>query len=333
MLLSRHTRRREIITLLGGAVAWPLRSSAQQSDRIRRIGVLTNLAENDSEAESWITVFRQQLENSGWREGRNIRFDIRWGAGDLGRLRSFAAELVRLTPDLAFADSTPIIAALQKETRSIPIVFVGGSNPVGSGFVASLAHPGGNITGFISFEPAMGGKWLETLKEIAPAVGRVTLVYNPRTHPGQYFQSIEDAARSLGVALVRLPFGAAGDIEHGLNEFAREPNGGVLVLSDPSASFHRELIVTLSARHRLPAVYPFRQFTIDGGLISYGPDRKDQYRRAAGYVDRILKGEKPADLPVQVPTKYELVINLKAAKALGLEIPPTLLARADEVIE
>jgi putative ABC transport system substrate-binding protein len=212
-------------------------------------------------------------------------------------------------------------------------VFVGGSNPVGSGFVASLARPQGNITGFISFEPAMGGKWLGTLKEIAPRVARAALVYNPETHTGQYFSSIETAAQSLSVELVRLAFGDASDIERGINEFARAPNGSLLVLPDPSAALHRELIVGLAAQHRLPAVYPFRQYVTTGGLISYGVDRPDQYRRAAEYVSRILRGEKPAELPVQAPTKFELVINLKTAKALGLTLPPTLLALADEVIE
>jgi len=327
-------RRREFIALLGGGVAgWSLAARAQQAGRTRRIGVLSNLAENDTEVLSWVTAFREQLQRAGWTDGRNIRFDIRWGAGDLSRLSRYAAELVSLMPDVAFADSTPVIAALQKETRTIPIVFVGGSNPVGSGFVTSLAHPGGNITGFISFEPDIGGKWLETLREIAPSVARVALIYNPRTHTGQYFQSIETAAQSLVVNLERLPFSDAADIERALDTFAREPNGGVLVLSDPSTQLYLDLIITLAARHRLPAVYPFRWFVTGGGLVCYGVDRRDQYRRAAEYVARILKGEKPSDLPVQVPTKYELVINLKTAKALGLSVPPTLLARADEVIE
>jgi ABC-type uncharacterized transport system substrate-binding protein len=326
-------RRREFITLLGGAAAWPLAARAQQPTRIRRIGILHNLAENDRDAQVWIGAFRQRLESLGWSEGRNLQIDIRWGAGDLGRYRAHAAELVSMAPDVLFGDSTPTIAALQQTTRNTPIVFVGGSNPVGSGFVASLAHPGGNITGFISFEPAMGGKWLQTLGEIAPSVERAGLVYNPETHTGQYFQSVESAARSLTVKLVRIAFRDAADIERGVDDLAREPNGGLLVLSDPSASFHRDLIVRLAAQHRLPAVYPFRRFTTAGGLISYGVDRPDQYRRAAEYVSRILKGEKPTDLPVQTPTKFKLVINLKTAKALGLEIPPILLARADEVIE
>jgi putative ABC transport system substrate-binding protein len=330
-------RRRAFIALLGGPAAhlllWPRAARAQQGERARRIAVLNNIAEGDRDAHAWISAFRQRLESLGWNEGRNLKIDIRWGAGDLARLRAHAAELVTMAPDVAFADSTPAISALQQATPTIPIVFVGGSNPVGSGFVASLARPEGNITGFISFEPAIGGKWLGTLKEIAPRIARAALIYNPQTHTGQYFQSIETAAQSLGVELVRVAFHDASDIERGIDDFARAPNGGLLVLSDPSTGLHRELIAALAARHRLPAVYPFRLFVTIGGLISYGVDCPDQYRRAAEYVSRILKGEKPAELPVQAPTKFELLINLKTAKALGLDVPDKLLALADEVIE
>jgi putative ABC transport system substrate-binding protein len=325
-------RRWELIAALGGVV-WSFAVCAQQSERLRRIGVLTNLAENDEDTQSWISVLRQELHTLGWREDQNIRMDVRWGGGDLARLRSYAAELVSLMSDVIFADSTPSIAALKAETRTIPIVFVGGSNPIGSGFAESLAHPGGNITGFISFEPNMGGKWLETLKELAPGVVHVGLIYNPQTHTGQYFDSIETAARSLAVRLVRHPFAQAANIEHGIGETAREPNSGLLVLSDPSAQLHRDLIITLAERHRLPAIYPNRSFVTHGGLLSYGVDRRDQYQRAAHYISRILKGQKPADLPIQTPTKFELVVNLKTVKLLGLQVPPAMLVRADEIIE
>jgi putative ABC transport system substrate-binding protein len=325
-------KRRQFIAGLGVAAAWPV-AARGQGERLRGIAVLNNVAESDPDIWAWISAFRQRLESLGWNEGRNLKINIWWGAGDLTRLRGYAAELVSTSPDVAFADSTPAISALQQASRTIPIVFVGGSNPVGSGFVASLARPEGNITGFISFEPTIGGKWLGTLKEIAPRVTRVGLIYNPQTHTGQYFQSIEIAAQSLSVELVRLAFDNAADIERGIDELARAPNVGLLVLSDPSTALHRELIAALAARHRLPAVYPFRQFVTSGGLISYGVDRPDQYRRAAEYVSRILKGEKPGELPVQVPTKFELVINLKTAKVLGLDVPDKLLALADEVIE
>jgi ABC-type uncharacterized transport system substrate-binding protein len=303
-------KRRQFIAGLGVAAAWPV-AARGQGERLRGIAVLNNVAENDPDIWAWISAFRQRLESLGWNEGRNLKINIWWGAGDLTRLRGYAAELVSTNPDVAFADSTPAISALQQASRTIPIVFVGGSNPVGSGFVASLG----------------------TLKEIAPRVTRVGLIYNPRTHTGQYFQSIEIAAQSLSVELVRLAFDNAADIERGIDELARAPNVGLLVLSDPSTALHRELIAALAARHRLPAVYPFRQFVTSGGLISYGVDRPDQYRRAAEYVSRILKGEKPGELPVQVPTKFELVINLKTAKVLGLDVPDKLLALADEVVE
>ena len=311
----------------------PMVVHAQSADPIRRIAYLSNLSETDRDVEAWLGAFRRRLESLGWVEGKNVRFEMRWSAGNLGRLPAYADELVSSAPHVAIADSTPAIAALQKVTRTVPIVFVGGSNPVGSGFAASLARPGGNITGFISFEPAMGGKWLDLLREIAPSVTRIALIYNPRTHTGQYFDSIETAARSHTVQLVRLPFSDLADIERGVADLAHTPNGGLLALSDPSVALRRDQIVALAARHRLPAVYPFRYFVTSGGLISYGVDRLNQYRRAADYVARILKGESPADLPVQTPTKYELAINAKTARALGLTVPATLLASADEVVE
>jgi len=326
-------RRRDFITLLSSATTWPLAAHAQQPQPMRRIGMLLNQGAGDQDARSWIAAFRQQLEASGWSEPHNLRIDIRFAAGELDRLRDYAADLVNSRADVLFAESTPMIAALQQTTRTVPIVFVGGSNPVGSGFVRSLAHPGGNITGFISFEPAMGGKWLESLSEIAPRIKRVALIYNPQTHTGQYFASIETAARSLAIEPVRAEFREAVDIERSVGDFARQPNGGLLALSDPSVTLHRASILGLATRLGLPAIYPFRYFVAEGGLASYGVDRRDQYRRAASYVARVFKGESPADLPVQTPIKFELVINLKTARMLGLDVPATLLARADEVIE
>jgi len=327
-------RRREFITLLGGAAAWPVSARAQRPvERMRRIGVLDNQRESDPERQSEINAFRQRLNTLGWNEDRSIRIDVRHSACDLGRLHGYAAELVTLGVDVILGTSTPTIAALRQATRTIPIVFVGAQNPVGSGFVASLAYPGGNVTGFVDFEATMGGKWLETLREVAPGVRRVALIYNPETHTGQYFQSIEDASRSLAIKVISLPFQEAAGLERSLGDFAREPNCGFLALPDTSTTLHRDLIVKLAARHQLPAVYPLRFFITSGGLAYYGSPRADQFPRAAEYVDRILRGAKPADLPVQAPTKYELVINLKVAKALGIQVPPTLLARADEVIE
>jgi putative ABC transport system substrate-binding protein len=327
-------QRREFITLIGGAtVAWPLGARAQQPERMQLVGVLMGAAESDLEAQSLISTTRHRLGELGWSEGRNIRIEDRWTAGDNNRLRAYAAELAQLKPDVIICEGTPVVAALQQATRTIPIVFVNANNPIGSGFVASIARPGGNITGLVSFEPAMGGKWLETLKGIAPDVARVALIYNPQTHTGQHFQSIEAASRSLAVKAIRLPFSNAAEIERALGDFAREPKGGLLVLPDISTNLHRDLICALAARHRLPAIYPFRRFITSGGLAYYGADTKDMHRKLAEYVDRILKGAKPADLPVQTPTKFELIINLKTAKALGLTIPPALLTSADEVIE
>jgi putative ABC transport system substrate-binding protein len=330
--------RRELITLLGGAAAvssafWPRAARTQQPERVRRVGVLMGLAESDLEAQSLIGTTRHRLGELGWSEGRNIRIEQRWTAGDSNRLRAYAAEFAQLKTDIIVCEGTPVVAALQQAARTIPIVFVNANDPIGSGFVASIARPGGNITGFVSFEPAMVGKWLQTLKEIAPDVARVALVYNPQTHTGMFFQSTEAAARSLTVETIRLPFSDAAEIERALGDFAREPNGGLLVLPDNSTNLHRDLICALAAQHRLPAIYPHRRFITSGALTYYGADPKDMHRKLAEYIDRILKGAKAADLPVQIPTRFELVINVKAANALGLTISPTLLARADEVIE
>jgi putative ABC transport system substrate-binding protein len=312
---------------------WPLTARAQQSERVRRVGVLMPYQENDRVALPWLVTFRRRLQELGWSEGRNLRIDYRWTAGDRERLRGAVAEIVRLAPDVILANATPTVAALQEATRTIPIVFEGAQNPVGSGFVASLARPGGQMTGFVSFEPTLGGKWLETLREIFPGLVRVGLIYNPSTHTGQYFKSIETASRSLAVEFVKIPYRDVEEIVRGLDEFARQPNRGLLVLPDSSNALHRDLIARLALRSRVPAIYPHRLFVEAGGLAYYGPDRLVNYRGAAEYVDRILKGDKPAELPVQAPTKFELVINLKTAKAMDLTVPPMLLARADEVIE
>ena len=326
-------RRREFITLLGGAAAWPLRSRAQPGERMRRIGVLMGIA-NDAEGQARVAAFRQGLQELGWTEGRNIRFDYRWGAGSPDSIRAEATQLIDLESDLILANSTIVATVLKQATQRIPIVFVQVADPVRDGIVASLAHPGGNITGFTSFEYTMGGKWLETLKDIAPGVARVALMHHPddSNWPG-FLRAIEQVAPSFGVQLAPAGVRDAADIEAAVDALSRTANGGLIVLPTPITNLQRKLIIAMSARHRLPAVYPFRYNVVDGGLVSYGFDSVDPFRRAAGYVNRILKGEKPVDLPVQAPTKYELVINLKTAKALGFDIPTTVLARADEVIE
>ena len=331
--LRSDMKRREFILALGGAATWPLAARAQQADQVRRIAVLTLFPENDPEGQARHAAFVRELQQLGWTEGRNVRFDYR-SVTDPDRISAFAAELVRLTPDVILAYGSPILTALRRETRSIPIVFVQVTNPVGGGFVASLAHPGGNITGFTNFEFAIGGKWLETLKEIAPDTKRVAVILDPENPTASgYLGAIEAMAPSLSVQVTPTAGRDVADIERAIAAFARGPNGGVIVLPDIIAIVHRELFVGLAARHRLPAVYPLRLFAAAGGLLSYGVDQINQSQRAADYVDRILKGEKPADLPVQAPTKFELVINLKTAKALGLTIPPSVLTRADEVIE
>jgi putative ABC transport system substrate-binding protein len=329
-------RRREFITLLGGAAAaWPLAASAQQPEqRVRRIGVLMTTAADDPEGQARFAAFVQGLQQSGWTDGRNVRIDTRWGAGNADDTRKYAAELIGLGPDVILAPGSATVAPLLQATRAIPIVFVHVPDPVGSGFVDSLARPGGNATGFTGFEYSLSGKWLELLKQIAPDVTRAAIIRDAAIIGGiGQFAAIQSVAPSLGVEVSPVNMRDADEIERTVSAFARSSNGGLIVTGSGLAVVHRDLIITLAARHKLPAVYFDRYFVTGGGLISYGPDLFDQYRRAASYVDRILKGEKPADLPVQAPTKYETVINLKTAKALGLEIPPTVLARADEVIE
>jgi putative ABC transport system substrate-binding protein len=326
--------RRDLISLLGGALAWTLAARAQQPERMRRIGVLINFASDDAEGQARLTAFREGLRQLGWTEGGNVRIDTRWGAGDSDRYRQYAAELLALAPDVILAISSAALASLLQATRTVPIVFTTVADPVGAGYVDSLARPGGNATGFVIYEYSTAAKWLELLKEIAPHVSRAMVFRQSAVAagPGQ-FGVIQAAAPSLGVDLRVADVRDAGEIERAVTSFAQGSNGGLIVTGSPGALSHRTLIVALAARHRLPAVYSARVFPVDGGLISYGPDSVDQLRRAADYVDRILKGAKPADLPVQAPTKYELVINLKTAKALGLDVPPQLLARADEVIE
>ena len=327
-------RRREFVTLLGGAAAWPLAARAQQRERMRRIGVLLNATPDDSEYQIWIGAFLQGLAQSGWIIGDNVRIDTRWAGSKADDIRRHTAELAALSPDviLAHGDSTagPLLAA----TRTVPIVFTVVADPVGGGLVDSLSRPGGNVTGFMLFEYSLGGKWLELLKQIAPRVRRAAVLRDPSLPSGTgQFGAIQAVAPALGMEVVPVNLRDAGEIERAVVAFARNAGGGLIVTASGWANAHRDLIVTLAARHKLPAVYYARFFVAAGGLVCYGPDRVDQYRRAASYVDRILKGEKPADLPVQAPTKYELVINLKTAKAIGLDIPSTVLARADEVIE
>src|SRR5712671_2086588 len=324
-------RRREFITLLGGAATWPLAARAQQPERMRRIGVLLNAAADDAEYQARLGAFLQALALLGWTIGRNVRIDTRW-ANNADDIRRHAAELAALAPDVILASGAGPVGALLQATRTVPIVFPFAVDPVGAGLVDSLARPGGNATGFMIFEFSVGGKWLELLKQIAPSVTRAAVLRTQGTGTSQ-FAAIQTAAPSLRVEVNPINMRDAGEIERAVAAFARSPNGGLIVTGTATATLHRNLIITLAARHKLPAVYSDRIFVTGGGLISYGPDRLDQYRRAAGYVDRILKGEKPADLPVQAPTKYELVLNLKTAKALGMTVPDTLLARADEVIK
>jgi putative ABC transport system substrate-binding protein len=327
-------RRREFLGVLGGAAAWPLAARAQQPDRMRRIGVLLSTAADDAEGQARIAAFLQGLQERSWAVGRNVRIDTRWAAGDADRIRRYAAELVALAPDVILATGGSVAGPLLQVTRTVPVVFTLTPDPVGAGFVDSLARPGGNATGFTSIEYGMSGKWLELLREIAPRVTRAAVLRDPTIPQGiGQFAVLQSVAPSLGMELSPVSVRDASEIERAVTAFAHSSNGGLIVPGSALALLHRELIITLAARHRLPAVYFQRYMVTGGGLISYGADSIDPHRRAAGYVDRILKGEKPAELPVQNPTKYELVINLKTAKALGLEIPQTVLARADEVIE
>jgi ABC-type uncharacterized transport system substrate-binding protein len=329
-------KRREFITLLGGAAAAllsrPFETRAQE--RIRRVGVLMNATAEEPEAQSYVAAFQQGMQEFGWSARRNLRIDLRWGGGDADLTRRYAAELVALSPDVMLAAGGPVVSAMQRASRTVPIVFAQSIDPVGAGIVASLARPGGNVTGFTQFEYGLSGKWAELLKEIAPGTKRVGVLRDPANPAGiGQWAIIQAAASAAGMEVSPLAVADVGEIERGVAAFARSSDTGLVVPVSANAIRHREAIIASAARHRLPAVYCYRHFVAVGGLISYGSDLVGQYRQAAGYVDRILRGEKPADLPVQAPTKYELVINLKTAKALGLEAPPTLLARADEVIE
>jgi putative tryptophan/tyrosine transport system substrate-binding protein len=326
-------RRREFLGILGGAAVWPVASKAQQAERVRRIGMLNVLEPDDPEAQTRTKVFEQTLQQLGWTVGRDLKIETRQVGNDLDRVRRYAAELVALAPDVILSIGSIPVAALQQATRTIPIVFVNAPDPVGAGFVQSMAHPGGNITGFSNFEYSMSGKWAELLKQIAPNVTRALVFRDPTSAAGiGQFAAVRSVAQSLGVELTPVNVRDTDEIERTVAAFARSDNGGVIVTAGGTGA-RRKLIISLAARHKLPSVYPYRYYTVDGGLISYGPNTHDPVRRAAGYVDRILKGEQPADMPVQAPTKYELVVNLKTAKALGLTIPQSLLATADEVIE
>jgi putative tryptophan/tyrosine transport system substrate-binding protein len=330
--MASHIGRRKFLATLGGAaVAWPLAARAQA---MRRIGVLMGLVAGDPEAQSRVVAFENGLRELGWVKGRNLSIEYRW-AGDGNVLREHAAELLAMAPDLILTNSTPVTVALREQSGAVPIVFTQVVDPVGQGLVPNLAHPGGNVTGFTSFEFSIGTKWLEALKQTAPRVTRVALVFNPQSAPyaDLFIRPVEAAAPSFSMVLIRAAVRDPVDVDHVFDAFAREPNGGLMVLPDLSMTNYREAIVALAARHRVPAVYPFRYFAASGGLMSYGTDLAEVFRRAAAYVDRILKGTSPGELPIQAPTKYELVINLKTAKLLGLDVPPTLLARADEVIE
>jgi putative tryptophan/tyrosine transport system substrate-binding protein len=327
-------RRREFITLIGGGAVWPIAAQAQQPERVRRIGVLMNRAAENPEGQDRLAAFHQGLQELGWGVGRNVRIDTRWSEDNADQTVKHAADLVALAPDIILASGTLAVTALQRINRTLPIVFASVADPVGAGIVDGLAHPGGNTTGFMLYEYNLGAKYLELLKEIAPSVKRVAIIRNAANPAGiAIFGALQNAAQSLGLEASPINIRDAGEIERSVAAFARSPNGGLIVTQSASATIHRDLIIALAARHKLPAVYSLRYDVTGGGLVSYGPDIVDQFRQAAAYVDRILKGAKPADLPVQAPTKYLLVINVKTAKALGLTVPDKLLAIADEVIE
>jgi len=332
MLLSKHTRRREFITLIGGMAAWPLAARAQQDQRVRRIAILMNV--DNAEQRTSYAAFVQRLQQLGWTDGHNVRIDVRWAGGHASEIRKYATDIVALEPDVIVTTGTASMVPFLQATHTVPIVFANVADPVGAGFVETMARPGGNATGFVQFEYGLSGKWLELLKEIAPRVTRVAVLRDPNITSGiGQFAIIQYLASSLGVEVSAINVRDAGEIERAVTAFARSPNGGLIATASALTLAHRELIIALAAQYKLPAVYYRRYFVEGGGLMAYGYDTLEQYRGAAGYVDRILKGEKPAELPVQAPTKYELVINLKTAKTLGLTIPPSALARADEVIE
>jgi putative ABC transport system substrate-binding protein len=328
-------RRREFITLLGGAAAWTLAARAQQGNRVRRVGVLMPYDENIPGAKTFVSAFTQALADLGWTDGRDVRMDLRWGGADANRMRALAQELVGLQPDIILVSGTVATAALQRETQTIPIVFTNVGDPVASGILDRLDRPSGNITGFGYLEPTLGGKWLELLSEIAPGLKRAAIMFNPDIAAASvyYMPSLEAAARSLKIALINAPVHSDVEIETAISGFGREPGGGLVVMPDTWMTTHRAAIIAAAARNEVPAVYNLSEFARDGGLLSYAADQADIHRRAASYVDRILRGAKPADLPVQFPTKFELAVNLKTAKALGLTVPPSILVRADEVIE
>lgn len=329
-------KRRELISIFVGAAMWPLPASAQKTERIRRVGVLLGRSQADPEGQDQVQALEQGLSRLGWTRDRDVEIDYRWAAGDPERIRALARELVNTQPDVIVAQTTKIVAALLGQTHSVPIVFVAVTDPIGSGFVANFSKPGGNATGFVDLEPSLGGKWVDVLKKIAPKLLRVHCIFNPETAAGggsYYLHPLQIAASSLGIEAIAEPVRDADGIERAITAIAGEPDSGLVVMPDIFNGVHRKLIISLAAREQVPAIYAFRFFATEGGLVSYGIDLVDQYRQAASYLDRILRGSKAADLPVQMPTKFELVVNLKTAKALGVAIPATLLAHADEVIE